>query len=117
GCRDWNVGKVRAIDVQPQAEASRHRVAVSTDRLKPGDRVRAVIDAPRRQAIARHHSATHLLHRALRDILGEQAIQAGSSVQPDYATFDFRFPRALTVEDVDRVSALLIEQLRANLVR
>jgi len=79
--------------------------------------VHAAVDQTRRQAIARHHSATHLLHRALRDVLGEEAVQAGSSVQPDYATFDFRFPRALTAEEVDRVSALLNEKIRANLVR
>jgi alanyl-tRNA synthetase len=75
------------------------------------------VDAGRRQAIARHHSATHLLHRALRDVLGEEASQAGSSVQPDYATFDFRFPRALTAEEVDRVGRLLNEKIRADLVR
>src|SRR5207244_11565501 len=77
----------------------------------------AAVDRTRRQAIARHHSATHLLHRALREVLGEEAVQAGSSVQPDYATFDFRFLRALTPEEVDRVSALLNEKIRANLVR
>ena len=117
GWLTWNGEKASVVDVQPQAEAIRHRVAVSTDRLKPGDRVRAVVDAPRRQAIARHHSATHLLHRALRDVLGEDASQAGSSVQPDYATFDFRFPRALTPDEVDRVFRLLNDKVRANLIR
>jgi alanyl-tRNA synthetase len=117
GSLSWNGTKVRVVDVQPQGEAIRHRVEVRPDRLKPGDRVRAMVDAPRRQAVARHHSATHLLHRALRDVLGEQAVQAGSSVQPDYATFDFRFPRALTPEEVERVSAVLNEKIRANLVR
>lgn len=75
------------------------------------------MDVQRRMDIARHHSATHLLHRALRDVLGEQAEQAGSSVQAEYATFDFRFPRALTKEEVERVSSLLNEKIRANLVR
>jgi alanyl-tRNA synthetase len=117
GSLSWNGTKVRVVDVQPQGEAIRHRVEVRPDRLKAGDRVRAMVDAPRRQAVARHHSATHLLHRALRDVLGEQAVQAGSSVQPDYATFDFRFPRALTPEEVERVSAVLNEKIRANLVR
>src|SRR5438132_2174524 len=117
GWLEWNRGKASVIDVQPQGEAIRHRVEVRPDRLKPGDRVRAVVDAPRRQAIARHHSATHLLHRALRDVLGEQAIQAGSSVQADYATFDFRFPRGLTTDEVDRVYRLLNEKIRANLER
>ncbi|TMC45917.1 MAG: alanine--tRNA ligase [Chloroflexi bacterium] len=117
GWLDWNDGKASVIDVQPQGEAIRHRVEVRPDRLKPGDRVRAMVDAPRRQAIARHHSATHLLHRALRDVLGEQAIQAGSSVEADYATFDFRFPRGLTTDEVDRVYRLLNEKIRANLER
>ena len=117
GSLSWNGTKVRVVDVQPQGEAIRHRVEMPPDRLKRGDRVRATVDAARRQAVARHHSATHLLHRALRDVLGEQAVQAGSSVQPDYATFDFRFPRALTQEEVDRVSTLLNEKIRANLVR
>jgi alanyl-tRNA synthetase len=117
GWLSWNGTKARVIDVQPQGEAIRHRVELRPNRLKPGDRVHAAVDASRRQAVARHHSATHLLHRALRDVLGEQAVQAGSSVQPDYATFDFRFPRALTTDEVDRVSALLNEKIRANLVR
>src|SRR4029077_5336068 len=92
GSLTWKGGTARVIDVQPQGEAIRHRVEVAADRLKPGDRVHAAVDAPRRQAVARHHSATHLLHRALRDVLGEEAVQAGSSVQPNYATFDFRYP-------------------------
>ncbi len=117
GWLSWNGTQARVIDVQPQGEAIRQRVEIRSDELKPGDRVHAAVDQARRQAIARHHSATHLLHRALRDVLGEAAVQAGSSVQPDYATFDFRFPRALTPEEIDRVSALLNEKIRADLVR
>ena len=117
GWLSWNGAQARVIDVQPQGEAIRQRVEIRPDELKPGDRVHAAVDQARRQAIARHHSATHLLHRALRDVLGEAAVQAGSSVQPDYATFDFRFPRALTPEEIDRVSALLNEKIRADLVR
>src|SRR5258708_29731209 len=117
GVLTWEGASARVIDVQPQGEAIRHRVEVGPDRLKAGDRVHAAVDAARRQAVARHHSATHLLHRALRDVLGEEASQAGSSVQPDYATFDFRFPRALTAEEVDRVARLLNEKIRADLPR
>jgi alanyl-tRNA synthetase len=117
GWLGWDGIKARVIDVQPQGEAIRHRVELRPDRLKCGDRVHAAIDAPRRQAVARHHSATHLLHRALRDVLGEQASQAGSSVGPDRASFDFHFPRALTTDEVKRVSSLLNEKIRANLVR
>ena len=117
GWLNWDGQQARVLDVQPQGEAIRHRVETSPDRLHAGQPVRAEVDAPRRQAVARHHSATHLLHRALRDVLGDQALQAGSSVQPEYATFDFRFPRALTKEEVERVSSLLNEKIRANLVR
>ncbi|HVH65775.1 MAG TPA: alanine--tRNA ligase, partial [Candidatus Acidoferrum sp.] len=117
GWLSWNGQQARVIDVQPQGDAIRHRVDVSPDPFRAGQRVHAAVDAPRRQAIARHHSATHLLHRALRDVLGEQAVQAGSSVQPDYATFDFRFQRGLTKDELDRVSSLLNEKIRANLVR
>jgi alanyl-tRNA synthetase len=117
GVLTWNGASARVIDVQPQGEAIRHRAGVAPDRLKAGDRVHAAVDAARRQAVSRHHSATHLLHRALRDVLGEEASQAGSSVQPDYATFDFRFPRALTADEVDRVSRLLNAKIRADLVR
>ena len=117
GWFNWDHQKAQVIDVQPQGEAIRHRVEIGADRLKPGDRVHAEVDPRRRRAIAVHHSATHLLHRALRDVLGEQASQAGSSVQPDYATFDFKFPRAMSPEELDRVSSVLNEKIRADLVR
>src|SRR2546426_8163959 len=117
GSLTWKGATARVIDVQPQGEAIRHRVEVAPDRLKPGDRVHAEVDAPRRQAVARHHSATHPPPRAPRQVVGEEAVQAGSSVQPDYATFDFRFRRALTADEVDRVSRLLNEKIRADLVR
>jgi alanyl-tRNA synthetase len=117
GWLTWEKAKARVLDVQPQGEAIRHRVEVRPDALKPGVRIHAAVDGARRLAIARHHSATHLLHRALRDVLGEQATQAGSSVGPDRASFDFHFARALTTDEVDRVSSLLNEKIRANLIR
>jgi alanyl-tRNA synthetase len=117
GWLSWNGEKAGVIDVQPQGESIRHRVAVAPERLKAGSRVHAAVDVSRRQAVARHHSATHLLHRALRDVLGEQAQQAGSSVLPDYATFDFSFSRALTEDETERVFHLLNEKIRADLPR
>jgi alanyl-tRNA synthetase len=117
GWLSWDGEQRRVLDVQWQGEAIRHRVAVRPQDIAPGDRVHALVDASRRQAIARHHSATHLLHRALKDVVGDEATQAGSSVQPAYATFDFRFPRALEPEELERVASRLNEQIRANLVR
>ena len=77
----------------------------------------AAVDAARRAAVARHHSATHLLHRALREVLGEAATQAGSAVMPDRATFDFQFLRPLRAEELEQVSQLLNDRIRSNLER
>jgi alanyl-tRNA synthetase len=68
-------------------------------RLKVGTMVLAEVDAERRARTMRNHTATHLLHRALRNTVGEQARQAGSLVTPDYLRFDFPFDRALSDDE------------------
>jgi len=68
-------------------------------RLKVGTTVQAEVDAERRARTMRNHTATHLLHRALRNTVGEQARQAGSLVTPDYLRFDFPFDRALSDDE------------------
>src|SRR5215469_5322151 len=68
--------------------------------LRVGAEVRAEVDSARRQAIMRNHSATHLLHRALKDILGEQVHQQGSLVAPDRLRFDFNLTRPMSVEEL-----------------
>jgi alanyl-tRNA synthetase len=69
------------------------------DRLAVGDAVRAEVDAERRAHTMRNHTGTHLLHRALRNVVGDRARQAGSLVTPDYLRFDYPFDRALTAEE------------------
>jgi alanyl-tRNA synthetase len=68
-------------------------------RLKVGESVEAVIDAERRAHTMRNHTGTHLLHRALRNVVGQRARQAGSLVHPDYLRFDYPFDRALTGDE------------------
>ena len=68
-------------------------------RLRVGEAVEAVVDAERRAHTMRNHTGTHLLHRALRNVVGERARQAGSLVTPDYLRFDFPFDRALTHDE------------------
>jgi alanyl-tRNA synthetase len=67
--------------------------------VRLGDELRGVVDADRRADIMRNHTGTHLLHRALRNVVGERARQAGSLVHPDYLRFDFPLERGLTDEE------------------
>lgn len=77
--------------------------------LKANDKVKAHIDEVKRAQIARHHSATHLLHYALREILGTHIAQAGSLVEFNKLRFDFTHPNALTNEELDKIEKLVNE--------
>jgi len=72
-------------------------------RLKVGEEVEAVVDADRRAHTMRNHTGTHLLHRALRNVVGNRTRQAGSLVTPDYLRFDFPFERGLTRDEIDAI--------------
>jgi alanyl-tRNA synthetase len=91
-----------------------HIGRMSRGMIKPGQQVSACVDADRRQAIVIHHSATHLMHRALRDILGKHVEQKGSLVAPDYTRFDFSHPRQLSMDELQQIERHVNDAIRVN---
>jgi len=82
--------------------------------LSIGDTVHQKVDSERRDRVRANHSATHLLHAALRHRLGTHVTQKGSLVAPDYFRFDFSHPKALTREEIEAVEADVNAQIRSN---
>jgi alanyl-tRNA synthetase len=82
--------------------------------LSVGDTVQQKVDSERRNRIRANHSATHLLHAALRHRLGTHVSQKGSLVAPDYFRFDFSHPKAMTREEIEQVEADVNAQIRGN---
>ncbi|MDF7663913.1 alanine--tRNA ligase [Bifidobacterium sp. ESL0763] len=98
-------------DVQkPIKDLTVHSCRLTEGTLKVGDHVNATIDEERRHGLARSHTATHMLHKALRGVLGEQATQRGSLVAPDYLHFDFQWPQAMSAEEIDKVEERVVER-------
>jgi alanyl-tRNA synthetase len=81
----------------------------------PGDRVRAVVAWSHRFPTMANHTATHLLHKALQDVLGDHVRQAGSAVRPDKLRFDFTHPQALTAEERAEIERRVNEKIFENL--
>ncbi|MGQ9860732.1 MAG: alanine--tRNA ligase [Thiobacillaceae bacterium] len=108
-------GSFRVEDTQKiQAEVFGHKGRLTTGRLAVGDTVDARVDMRARQMAACHHSATHLLHAALRTVLGRHVMQKGSLVTPERTRFDFSHPQPLTLEEIRRIEELVNAEIRRN---
>ena len=104
----------RVQDTRKRARAFVHIGVVEGGALNAGDKVSANVDSERRKAIMRNHSATHLMHAALRKVLGDHVSQKGSLVNADYLRFDFSHGEAVSAEQVAQIEALVNEQILAN---
>jgi alanyl-tRNA synthetase len=93
-----------------------HLGQVAEGYVEEGDAVRAEVDAERRADIAANHTATHLLHRALRAVVGEHAQQSGSLVAPGYLRFDFTHLRAMTPDEIIEVERRVNAAIRRDLL-
>ena len=107
-------GRTRVLDTIAQGGVIIHRVHVDEGVLSSGNKVHAAVDAARRLAIRRNHTATHLLHHVLRAVLGEQVHQAGSLVAPDRLRFDFSYPKGLDPATLERVEDIVNEKILRN---
>src|SRR6266446_534868 len=92
-----------------------HYGHISEGYMRVGDEVQANVNAQRREDTMRNHSATHLLHKALRDIIGPQVEQRGSLVEPERLRFDFASPRALTATEIAKVDDQVNRWIRQDL--
>ncbi|HEV2416105.1 MAG TPA: alanine--tRNA ligase [Candidatus Dormibacteraeota bacterium] len=109
-------GRVRVEDTQKPVEGTvAHLGTVVTGEIVPGEQATAAVDGTRRRQIMRHHSATHLLHKALRETLGENVVQKGSWVGPDHTTFDIPLNRAITRDELEHINRRVMEKVREAL--
>ena len=107
-------GVFRVTDTRKQGTTFIHVGKLESGSLSLGASVTAEVDAQRRQAIILNHSATHLMHAALRQVLGEHVEQKGSLVTPERLRFDFSQPEPVTAEQIAAVEAIVNHEIRAN---
>ena len=94
-----------------------HNVRVENGSVRVGDLFRLTVDHDRRAEVRRNHSATHLLHEALRQVLGDHVAQKGSSVAPDRLRFDFSHPIAMNAREIERVEDIANDIVLQNSAR
>ena len=107
-------GQAEVLDTYTRSELSLCKVRVTDGEIKQQQEAKAVVDRQKRQKTARNHSATHLLHKALREVLGDHVQQSGSLVSPGRMRFDFSHHSALDAADIEQIEGLVNKSIRAN---
>ncbi len=111
GIIEFEGGSGKVLNTYQKGTLHIHRIKVESGTLRVGAMVKLLVDGDRRKAIARNHTATHLLHAALRNVLGDHVSQAGSYVGPDRLRFDFNNNSALTVEELKKISEIVNSEI------
>ena len=107
-------GRFAVSDCQKQGDNHIHIGRLVEGAMGVGEAVTAQVDVDKRQTTAVNHSATHLLHAALREVLGEHVVQKGSLVDAERLRFDFANPQAMTADEIKAVEAIVNQQIRQN---
>ena len=111
---DGMTALVKDVQKAPNGQ-NLHKVIVESGQLKTNQQVTAAVDAENRVKIIKNHTATHLLHRALKDVLGEHVNQAGSLVEPDRLRFDFSHFGQITPVELEQVERIVNEKIWRNI--
>ena len=114
GVMKWSDGSASVTNTTKTAGLFLHHVHIDTGTLVPRQSVSLDVDARRRAALKAHHSATHLLHEALRQVLGDHVAQKGSLVTDTRLRFDFSHPKAMSAEDIAAVEKIVNARIRMN---
>jgi alanyl-tRNA synthetase len=110
---DWEI-EITSLR-RPATGLISHVGEVISGHPKVGDMAAVEVDMARRHDIMRNHTATHLLHKALHEVLGKSAVQAGSLVAPTHLRFDFNHPVAMTYEQVERVEKMVNDAIAEDM--
>jgi alanyl-tRNA synthetase len=108
-------GEAEVVDLKKIDNKTLHIIKGSDLKLSPGDEVMASVDTKHRWDVMRNHSATHFLHKALREVLGTHVHQSGSYVGPERLRFDFTHYQKLSESEIKDIETIVNEQLRRNL--
>ncbi|NKB82288.1 MAG: alanine--tRNA ligase [Nitrospirales bacterium] len=118
GDQGFLYGTEGTVHIQETSKAGHtlliHKGVVQSGRIRNGDRVSATVNSTTRQDAAKNHTATHLVHAALREILGPHVKQYGSLVAPNRLRFDFAHFKPLSLRDIDAIETLVNQQIQEN---
>jgi alanyl-tRNA synthetase len=114
GALEYAGARIKVSDTKKLGDAHLHFGKVESGRFNVGDVVTASVDAVTRQATVLNHSATHLLHAALRRVLGTHVLQKGSLVAPDRLRFDFSHTQAVSARELETIERLVNAEIRRN---
>jgi len=116
GTLEWKGGRAEVLDTQrPVGELIVSRVRVLAGVLEDGQKVTASVPVDERLDTTANHTGTHLLHKALKDVLGETVQQAGSLVAPDRFRFDYSYNKALSEDEIQTLERIVNDAIRRNL--